>query len=66
MVYCRKMIGARYYLNGLEVEKQETLKIVSLNGSIEYISARDSLVHGSHTDSIVAGRYVSNINYNGL
>jgi len=62
----RKLIGARYYLNGLEAEEQETLKTVSSDGGTEYRSARDSLGHGSHTASIAAGRYVSNMNYNGL
>ena len=66
MAYFRKLIGARYYLSGLEAEKQETLKTVSSEDGIEYRSARDSLGHGSHTASIAAGRYVSNINYNGL
>lgn len=62
----RKLIGARYYLNGLEAEKGETLKTVSSEGYKDYRSARDSVGHGSHTASTAAGRYVRNMNYNGL
>jgi len=62
----RKLIGARYYLNGLETEKGETLKTVSSEANREYRSARDSVGHGSHTASTAAGRYVRNMNYNGL
>ncbi|XP_051139957.1 subtilisin-like serine-protease S [Andrographis paniculata] len=54
----RKVIGARYYLSGYQAEEAE--KIVS------YKSARDSVGHGSHTASTAAGRYVDNMNYNGL
>lgn len=66
MTYFRKLIGARYYLNGLEAEKGETLKTVSSGVNREYRSARDSAGHGSHTASIAAGRYVRNMNYSGL
>ena len=66
MTYFRKLIGARYYLNGLEAEKGETLKTVSSGVNREYRSARDSARHGSHTTSIIAGRYVRNMNYSGL
>ncbi|KAH9302818.1 hypothetical protein KI387_014401, partial [Taxus chinensis] len=62
----RKIIGARYYLNGLEAEKGEALNTASSEDGIEFRSARDSLGHGSHTASTAAGRYVSNMNYNGL
>ncbi|KAI3462275.1 hypothetical protein Pfo_018938 [Paulownia fortunei] len=55
----RKVIGARYYLNGYQAE-EELEKIVSFR------SARDSVGHGSHTASIAAGRYVNSMNYNGL
>ncbi|XP_057844172.2 subtilisin-like serine-protease S isoform X2 [Cryptomeria japonica] len=62
----RKLIGARYYSNGLEAEKGGTLHTASLKDFIEYRSARDTMGHGSHTASTAAGRYVSNMNYNGL
>ncbi|KAK9138121.1 hypothetical protein Sjap_008715 [Stephania japonica] len=55
----RKVIGARYYLGGFEAEE----------GSIktkDFRSPRDSSGHGCHTASIAAGRYVKNMNFNGL
>ncbi|KAH6837639.1 hypothetical protein C2S53_017045 [Perilla frutescens var. hirtella] len=55
----RKVIGARYYLNGYQSEEEQE-KIVA------YKSARDSVGHGSHTASTAAGRYVDNMNYSGL
>ncbi|XP_052196829.1 subtilisin-like serine-protease S [Diospyros lotus] len=55
----RKIIGARYYLSGYEAE-EEPAKTVSFK------SARDSSGHGTHTASIAAGRYVTNMNYDGL
>lgn len=55
----RKVIGARYYLNGYQAE-EELEKIVTFR------SARDSVGHGSHTASTAAGRYVNNMNYSGL
>ncbi|KAL0430772.1 UNVERIFIED_CONTAM: Subtilisin-like protease SBT1.4 [Sesamum radiatum] len=55
----RKVIGARYYLNGYQAE-EESEKIVTFR------SARDSTGHGSHTASTAAGRYVNDMNYNGL
>ncbi|KAH7848383.1 hypothetical protein Vadar_002145 [Vaccinium darrowii] len=57
----RKIIGARYYLNGYEAEEaDDSVKTVSFK------SPRDSSGHGSHTASTAAGRYVTNMNYNGL
>eukprot|EP00252_Welwitschia_mirabilis_P018701 TRINITY_DN416_c0_g2_i1.p1 TRINITY_DN416_c0_g2~~TRINITY_DN416_c0_g2_i1.p1 ORF type:complete len:577 (-),score=78.12 TRINITY_DN416_c0_g2_i1:1132-2742(-) len=53
----RKVVGARYYLSGYEAEEGELA---------QYKSARDSSGHGSHTASTAAGRYVSDMNYNGL
>ncbi|KAJ4963784.1 hypothetical protein NE237_023723 [Protea cynaroides] len=55
----RKVIGARYYLSGYEAE-EDSIKTETFQ------SSRDSSGHGSHTASIAAGRYVSNMNYNGL
>ncbi|XP_028783858.1 subtilisin-like protease SBT5.6 [Neltuma alba] len=48
----RKIIGARYYLQGYETA------FGSLNEKEDYKSARDKDGHGSHTASIVAGRTV--------
>lgn len=56
----RKLIGARYYLNGYQAEEEELEKVVSFR------SARDSVGHGSHTASTAAGRFVRNMNYSGL
>lgn len=50
----RKIIGAKYYLQGYE-------KIYGpLNEEEDYKSARDKDGHGTHTASIVAGRAVQN------
>ncbi|KAL7105905.1 hypothetical protein ACP275_07G076100 [Erythranthe tilingii] len=56
----RKVIGARYYLNGFEAEEELE------NNSVSFKSARDSVGHGSHTASTAAGRFVNNVNYKGL
>ncbi|KAK7303041.1 hypothetical protein RJT34_13940 [Clitoria ternatea] len=50
----RKIIGARYYLQGYEND------FGPLNEKEDYKSARDKDGHGSHTSSIVAGRVVPN------
>ncbi|MCL7049788.1 hypothetical protein MKW94_023168, partial [Papaver nudicaule] len=55
----RKLIGARYYLSGVEYEEDPVAKK-------QYNSPRDSSGHGSHTASTAAGRYVENVNYKGL
>lgn len=55
----RKVIGARYYMSGYEAEEGSDKKV-------SFRSARDSSGHGSHTASTAAGRYVANMNYNGL
>lgn len=55
----RKLIGARYYKSGYEAEEEST-------DTVSFNSPRDSAGHGSHTASIAAGRYVSNMTYNGL
>ncbi|CAN4080409.1 unnamed protein product [Withania somnifera] len=55
----RKIIGARYYMSGYVAEED--------NGeTLLFKSPRDSTGHGSHTASTAAGRYVANMNYNGL
>lgn len=50
----RKIIGARYYLQGYESA------FGPLNEKEDYKSARDKDGHGSHTASIVGGREVPN------
>jgi hypothetical protein len=57
----RKIIGGRYYLNGYQTEESGSSK-----NAIKFISPRDSSGHGSHTASIAAGRFVRNMNYEGL
>ncbi|GFP95346.1 subtilisin-like protease sbt3.3 [Phtheirospermum japonicum] len=55
----RKVIGARYYLNGYQAEEE-------MEKTVSFKSARDSFGHGSHTASIAAGRHINNTNYKGL
>lgn len=50
---CRKIIGARYYLQGYETAYGP------LDDQQDYKSARDKDGHGTHTASTVAGRTVS-------
>lgn len=61
----RKVIGARYYLNGYEAEESNKIP-VSSDRTVRFKSARDSSGHGSHTASTAAGRFVNNMNYNTL
>lgn len=51
-IWCRKIIGARYYLRGYESA------FGPLNEEEDYKSARDKDGHGTHTSSIVGGRAV--------
>ncbi|KAH7674023.1 Tripeptidyl-peptidase II protein [Dioscorea alata] len=62
----KKVIGARYYLNGYESEEEYGELLKKSNNAVKYKSPRDSSGHGSHTASIAAGRYVNNVNYSGL
>ncbi|RWV93132.1 hypothetical protein GW17_00044434 [Ensete ventricosum] len=62
----RKVIGARYYLNGYEAEEGSHGDSLKADKTVKFKSPRDSSGHGSHTASIAAGRYVSDMNYNGL
>ncbi|CAL9075259.1 unnamed protein product [Musa textilis] len=62
----RKVIGARYYLNGYEAEEGSHGDSMKADKTVKFKSPRDSSGHGSHTASIAAGRYVSDMNYNGL
>ncbi|MCL7049116.1 hypothetical protein MKW94_022595, partial [Papaver nudicaule] len=55
----RKVIGARYYASGYEAE-EDSIRMG------KFKSPRDSSGHGSHTASTAAGRYVTNMNFNGL
>ncbi|ERN11499.1 hypothetical protein AMTR_s00022p00110120 [Amborella trichopoda] len=63
----RKVIGARYYLSGYEAEQGgDNNPTLSLDKTVKFKSPRDSNGHGSHTASIATGRYVENMNFNGL
>ncbi|KAJ6814465.1 subtilisin-like protease SBT5.3 [Iris pallida] len=59
----KKIIGARYYLNGYEAEEKMASSSML---PVKYRSARDSMGHGSHTASTAAGRFVENMSYEGL
>ncbi|CAD5168072.1 unnamed protein product [Musa acuminata subsp. malaccensis] len=62
----KKVIGARYYLSGYEAEERSHGDYMNADKAADFKSPRDSSGHGSHTASIAAGRYVSDMNYNGL
>ncbi|KAH0457566.1 hypothetical protein IEQ34_012881 [Dendrobium chrysotoxum] len=63
----KKVIGARYYMNGFEAEKKMVEESqVKPSRNIEFKSPRDSSGHGSHTASTAAGRFVYDMNYDGL
>ncbi|KAG9456595.1 hypothetical protein H6P81_001103 [Aristolochia fimbriata] len=64
----RKLIGARYYVNGYEGEEQSNVKEAKSDSDnvVNFRSSRDSSGHGSHTASTASGRYVDNMNFNGL
>lgn len=61
----RKVIGARYYLSGYEAE-EGSLDFMDADKVLKFKSPRDSTGHGSHTASTAAGRFVGDMNYNGL
>ncbi|CAN6440687.1 unnamed protein product [Victoria cruziana] len=62
----RKVIGARYYFSGFDAEEGTDAAKNHPDRPQSYNSARDASGHGSHTASIAAGRFVWNMNFNGL
>ncbi|CAM0149939.1 unnamed protein product [Urochloa decumbens] len=58
----RKLIGARYYLAGIEAE----MGPIDTTGGAEYRSPRDRVGHGTHTASTAAGGVARNASYFGL
>ncbi|CAN6285602.1 unnamed protein product [Urochloa humidicola] len=58
----RKLIGARYYLAGIESE----LGPLNTTGGAEYRSPRDRVGHGTHTASTAVGGVAPNASYFGL
>ncbi|GFS44535.1 subtilase family protein [Actinidia rufa] len=59
----RKVIGARWFVDGLLAEYGQPL---NNSGHKEFLSPRDAHGHGTHTSSTAAGSYVRNISYKGL
>ncbi|KAB1215626.1 Subtilisin-like protease [Morella rubra] len=59
----RKIIGARWYINGFLAEYGRPL---NTSGGQEYVSPRDANGHGTHTASTAAGSFVGNVSYRGL
>ncbi|KAL5551493.1 hypothetical protein UlMin_001669 [Ulmus minor] len=59
----RKIIGARWFINGFQAEYGLPLNRTE---DIEYLSPRDANGHGTHTASTAAGSLVSNISFKGL
>lgn len=55
LFFCRKLIGARYYIKGYEAYYG------LLNLTSSYLSPRDSDGHGTHTASTVGGRVVTGV-----
>lgn len=53
--FCRKIIGARYYIKGYEKYYGP------LNRTLDYRSPRDKDGHGTHTSSTVAGQRVPHV-----
>ncbi|KAG7599065.1 Peptidase S8/S53 domain [Arabidopsis suecica] len=58
----RKLIGAKYFINGFLAENQG----FNTTESPDYISARDFDGHGTHVASTVGGSFVPNVSYKGL
>nr|GMD55067.1 subtilisin-like protease SBT3.9 [Ipomoea batatas] len=59
----RKLIGARYFIDGFLAEKGQPGNVTGIN---DYISPRDAYGHGTHTSSTAVGSLVSNVSYKGL
>ncbi|CAI9772040.1 unnamed protein product [Fraxinus pennsylvanica] len=57
----RKLIGARFFIDGLQAALGELF-----NSSNEYLSARDHEGHGTHTASTAGGSFVHNVTVGGL
>ncbi|XP_033142735.1 subtilisin-like protease SBT3.13 isoform X2 [Brassica rapa] len=63
-IHCnKKLIGAKYYVNGLLAEMGETFKTTTVR---EFKSNRDALGHGTHTATIAGGSLVPNVSFYGL
>ncbi|XP_024524941.1 subtilisin-like protease SBT5.3 isoform X2 [Selaginella moellendorffii] len=58
----RKLIGARYYIKGFELENGP----LNVNSTGDFKSPRDKKGHGTHTSSIAGGRFVPQASFLGL
>lgn len=58
----RKLIGAKYYINGFLAENDG----FNFTESPDYNSARDFAGHGTHVASTAGGSYIPNVSYKGL
>ncbi|PIN02103.1 Tripeptidyl-peptidase II [Handroanthus impetiginosus] len=59
----KKLIGARWFVDGLVAEIGQSLNLTALG---EFLSPRDADGHGTHVSSTAAGAYVVNVSYNGV
>ncbi|CAH8388484.1 unnamed protein product [Eruca vesicaria subsp. sativa] len=63
-IHCnKKLIGAKYYLNGLLAERGGKFNTSKVG---EFKSNRDAIGHGTHTATIAAGSFVPNVSFYGL
>ncbi|XP_042485690.1 subtilisin-like protease SBT3.10 [Macadamia integrifolia] len=62
----KKLIGARWFLRGLEKTLGKPLKTTDDDEFDEYLSPRDKIGHGTHCASTAAGCFVGNVSFNGL
>lgn len=60
--FCRKIIGARWYIKGYEAEFGK----LNTSDILEFLSARDAVGHGTHTSSTAAGAFVGNASFMGI
>ncbi|EOA20005.1 hypothetical protein CARUB_v10000269mg [Capsella rubella] len=58
----KKLIGAKYFINGFLSENES----FNSTESLDFISPRDLDGHGTHVSTIAGGSYVPNISYKGL
>ncbi|KAG7014677.1 Subtilisin-like protease SBT3.3 [Cucurbita argyrosperma subsp. argyrosperma] len=59
----RKLIGARYFVKGLEAAYGHPLNNSEFQ---DYWSPRDRSGHGTHVSSVASGFFVPNVSYHGL
>lgn len=62
ITYCRKLIGARYFLKGYEAANG----VLNVSSTGEFMSPRDKEGHGTHTSSTAGGSFVKGANIFGF